>query len=294
MTGSACLQSLIFILFNYPPVQNPLTISDGSIRCTAASQDGWSGIECRTTCEETNTCGDIYLERDDVEGGVFAEITYECLGETTQQIDTTFQYTSGADGVCEEGQISGRNFHVAQLGVLCSAENGQQEFDYGDRYFECGFGNFAFKHDGKYTCIAGQNCQGQPCEVAFEELTVEASSERFHECIESVSGIPVPEEPTDEEIRSPSVPGDYVATFEAKWQLSLDLTYCGAGFASKKITCVGGNISLTETLYDNIACSQISEDVLECSDTSDANFVNAFSGIIFVSIQHCKWTQVLA
>lgn len=270
-------------------------------------------MECSSICEGTGTCEDVYLETSGIEGGVFGEITFQCSGETTKDVDAAVEYNAGEPGSCEQGQFNGRNFHVAQMGVQCTREDGTNYYSYDDAYFECGFSSFSRKYDDKYTCIQGMNCEGESCQVVFADLSIEAEAHRFHECIESVSGVLVPEEATDEELRSPSAPGNYEATFEAKWQLYIDttceyslllsaivyqkvllltlsfflnITDCGtSGIATKRLTCIDGTIELVERLYENMNCSETSESILECTDTSGENFVNSFSGVVYVSLR---------
>jgi hypothetical protein len=262
---------------------NPVSISDASIRCSAlTSTTGGNGIQCTNSCEETGTCETLYVERDEIEGGVFGEIIYECEGETAPDIDTYMEYLGGGPGSCEQGS-NGRNFHVGQLGVLCPSEGGADAFVFRDQYFECALGSSVTEADGAYTCITGDNCGESNCTVEYEDMFIEADGHKFRDCIQSTDGDPVPEAPSDAEYRVPSEPGFYTAKFEANWRLSMDESSCGGSFVTKIITCLNGEIDLIETKYDNVNCTMTSGDTLECTDTNGDHFVNAFSGVTYVS-----------
>ena len=202
----------------------PVTISHASLRCKTINSGGWNGIECTTTCEESGTCEEVYLERENSENGVFAEIVFDCLGETIEEVEARAVYKGGEDGYCSQNPSSnGENFHVAQLGVSCPRDDGARSFEYDDLYFDCGFSNTARQYgNNKLTCVEGIDCAGSTCTVPFDDLTVQAEAHKFAGCIQSVSGVPVPEEPTIQPMMVPV--GDYEATYEARWELSIDTT----------------------------------------------------------------------
>jgi hypothetical protein len=260
--------------------------SDESLEIRSVTDGLWSGLQLTSKCGsdgDGSDCDGVYIERGSSinAASTFAEVTFQCFGETERGVDAWISYLAGASGSCT-GRGQGHNFHVAQLGVLCDTE-----FSFDDYHFECNLGAYQFKTEGgRYTCYEGTNCRGSSCTVEHETLIINADSQKFHECIESFNEqMVVPEEPALSSLQSPSPPGQYSAQFQASWQLALDTNQCNGDFAVKRISCLSDtSITLVEILYDNINCTFISESSMECIDTSAENFVNAFSGVNYVSI----------
>jgi len=78
-------------------------------------------------------------------------------------------------------------------------------------------------------------------------------------------------------------PGTYTASYQANWQLALDVTTCGGDYATKRLSCLNdGTITVLETLLEDVECEAVNASVVECKDTTET-FVNGFSGVSFVS-----------
>jgi len=219
----------------------PVSISDASIQCSAVARDEWSGIQCAATASAGDAEASVYLERTTLGGANFGEIVFYCQGPAIADVGAYMNYLGGEDGSCQattEEPKRSNNFHVGQLGVFCATLGGENGGESGDYWFdhsgfECGFGSNVLRVEDSYTCTAGENCAGEACVVDYGDLIIEADRQNFHDCVEKVGNEEVPEAPAREDLITPAAAGQYLATFQTNWQLSLDTTICGGDFSTK-------------------------------------------------------------
>jgi hypothetical protein len=82
------------------------------------------------------------------------------------------------------------------------------------------------------------------------------------------------------EITVVDTPGSYSARFQAHWQLQLDIAACHGEHSPKRIHCLNGTtLANIKPLFDNVNCTSVTDSTMECIDTTDLYFVNAFSGV---------------
>jgi len=284
----------------------PVSLSSGQIACTRAtssiSEDSaWNGLQCTTTCETQRACENLYLERDETDqNSAFGSVVFECSGTTEEDVEAVLIYQAGTDGTCLAntddntgggGSRGRRNYHVAQLGVECPDGDASRSFLYDDFYFECSAGpsTSSGKFDDQYTCLSGRECsEEEDCStIAFDPLEVHANFRNFYECIESLNPeeVPLGDAPPMKSVQIPWAPGTYAATFEAKWQIDINIEFCGSRpFPTNRISCLNETkIQNIEPFFDDINCTQVDESVVECQETTGENFVNRWSGVTYVS-----------
>jgi len=218
--------------------------------------DGRYGLLCEST-------ESVYVSRNGFGGqSPLGEISFECHGESVNDVDGEFVIIKGPPGLCLG---SGENFNMAQLAVLCpSSEDGLDEsFVVDDRHSDCGVENFFWNVDGNYSCLSGGTCGANGCQIAFEQLIVNADPHNFPECIKSSNASPIP---TIDEPATPQFPaGQYVVRFQTVWSYVLPGD-CESNIASKKITCLNGSIGIIESTGEKSACDVIDDSIVECRD----------------------------
>jgi hypothetical protein len=284
-----------------------LNTSHPSIVCDAAPRrdsddNGWTFIQCNTTCASDAACRNVYLTDQSVETGRMASIDYSCAGNDLDEIDGAVEFVDTGDGLC--GAASGlqtRNIHVLRMGVSCpnnATGNGQRDYVFDDYYMECSPPTASFPYgDNIYTCVSGNSCNGLACNVDFDQLTVEADVPSFADrCVESL----VPIVPTAPPATAPTTDEDtglvtYATTFVASWGLLFDAVsgpVCTGYTPTVQITCLNGNaIALADTpAAADMNCTTVDTNIMVCTDTNSLDFVNRFSSIDYVSgnLFRCK------
>jgi hypothetical protein len=264
------------------PSMKLLGTSDPSIVCSEVpmlDEYGWSYIECNNTCSNA-ACEEIYLVVGGASNdGPFGEISFQCAGDVADDIDAFVSFEDSGNGFCDTASSSSpRNYHIARMGVSCPTNI----FD--DFYFECI--NNKFPADGNpgdvYTCFEGEACnQGDACDVDFDRIIVSADVPNFlDKCVEAL--VPLSPAPTPEIISTAT----YTARFSAAWGLLFDAVsdpFCFGSTPTVRMTCRNGNIKFVRSRYGTANCTNVRRGVMECTDTTTANFVNQFTGVVYVS-----------
>lgn len=277
-----------------------LNKSDASILCVPLDE---SPVANGTTYQCTNTCTSctgVYERLGNIADGPFASVEFMCEGDSVQQVNAQYFYLSGNDGSCvaATATTSTRNYHVGRLGVLCATgSTSSRQYRYDDTYSECRFGtstSLGYAYDVEveneaedlYTCIAGDNCEGQSCQFSFPEMRVYATlSNLVNSCIESTVGIPIAPE-TPQNSLSPST---YTVQFEASWaQLfesdSSQSSSCSSENPSVLITCgAGSSITFANATDSSMICNNLSNGELLCSGSPSA-IRNNFTSVNYVRI----------
>ncbi len=277
-----------------------LNMSDASILCVQLDD---SPVANGTTYQCTNTCTsctDVYERLGNIADGPFASVEFMCEGDSVQQVNAQYFYLSGTEGSCVAAPTttSTRNYHVGRLGVLCSTgSTSSREYSYDDTYSECRFGistSFGYAFDVEvnseaedlYTCIAGNDCEGQPCQFSFPEMRVYATLPNLvSSCIESTVGIPIaPETP-----QNSLPPSMYTVQFEASWAQLFESdpsqsSSCSSVNPSVLITCgAGSSITFANATDSSMLCNKLSSGELLCSGSPSA-IRNNVTSVTYVRI----------
>jgi hypothetical protein len=254
-----------------------MTVSTSDDRIVCEESDQFSlfqnatstAYECTINCTETDAaCQSIYsfeTELFDPIRGPFGSIFFQCEGNTVDEIDAAFVYRGTSNGTCNASTsdtISGRNYHIGRLGVLCPVGNGSSDHEYvfDDTFAECrSLDSFTIDLDSIdstdiFACVSGMKCGGQECFFPFLEFSVEASVPNFLDtCVDSyISYL------------------EYSAQFEASWSVVFDpLESSTSCFTDKNpvafIACQNNSIiEYVNSTDSSISCVMITGHEMSC------------------------------
>lgn len=259
--------------------------SNNTISCGSQRTDGSTGfnfVECLNTCQGS-ACEDIWLAVDgNSHEGPFGEITFECSGNTFDDVDAYMSFEDSGNGACTASTIQNRNFHIGQLGVFCTDVG---DYDFDDFLVDCtvwssGFGT-EFHDD--IVCDHGDDCGGEACTVNFAQFEVQAVHWHFGDvCVETNNGVSIPT------YTSPAIEprlGTLRSQFQAAWGITTSATglpRCFGDTANVEIDCVGGDIDFVAASSSTISCTKSGTSVLQCTDPSPPS--GDYDGVDFVSI----------
>jgi hypothetical protein len=278
-----------------------LGTSDKTIICTQMEEpvipDGTS-YQCNNTCSGTS-CKSVYLAHDGngmSSGTPFGSIRYLCEGNSVDEVDSIVTHLGGRNGTCTATSSvtssSSQNIHVARLGVSCPVGL-TREYVYEDTYFECDTGTLgSVSFDGLpdpfdlYTCSEGSNCNGESCNVAFQDFSINAEVPEFlDECVEAM--VPITVYPSLAPVQTST--GSIVsAQFEASWGNLYDseqaMNTCTMGNPLTILSCENGaSIEYLRTTDSTVVCTLMNETKLQCASAA-STVVNRFSSVAFVSL----------
>lgn len=258
----------------------PMKTSDSSIRCESVTDDeGWNGIECVNQCQGDNSNCDeeVFLVKNGKsEGGVFAEIQFQCTGESQEDVRAYMNYKQGEAGKCRLGLPRSRNYHVSKLGVLCSSTGeGKENYEFGTDFFNCKGGVFS-QFGNSYACYTGDNCNGRPCKVDFENLVISSNSQTLDPaCIQS-------EEIIGEIMEEPARPDDYMTAEKEEMidetdiandtedsdanMSSYSVRYMGRFHQIMSEGCAGSRPRIMAVCKGDVEITSTSHPSIECSD----------------------------
>jgi hypothetical protein len=272
--------------------------SDETIVCTASSIadiDNGMTYQCVNTCTD---CASVYVASGNIDEGPFASIVFMCEGDDIQQVGAFYSFNAGSPGTCvSTGGTQSRNYHVARLGVLCPFNTGP-DFVYDDTYAECiisgadttvGFVTDLANRTGDdiYTCVTGNNCDGQTCSVPFDDINVFTTLPKYMStCVESL--VEIGAAPTAApQVSTGSTSTRYKIQYEAAWGqvLGLDATLgsCASANPTILVKCMSGSsIQFINSTDASMICNPLGENELSC--TGDANaIIDAFAKVTYVS-----------
>lgn len=258
-----------------------------------------TSYECINTCtsESTPPCTSVYVASDDVNDGPFGSIRFVCEGENFDQIDAVFTYMGGeSNGTCvASANTQSRNFHIGRLGVSCPADGGTNDVIYDDVYFDChSKGSFVADTSNDaavdiYTCAAGENCNGQQCEVVFSDFYLHTNIDQINDCVETISTSPgvAPLVPTVTPIEARST-YTFTTRFQASWALLYDSassrSFCTMNEnPSVVVTCgSGSSISFVSSTDAFMNCTNSSSNEMTCTTGNTNNIVDQFASVFYV------------
>jgi hypothetical protein len=282
----------------YGTAMTILNRTDDTIMCTALSTpeiDNGMSYQCINTC--TN-CASVYEASGSIKEGPFASIIFMCEGDDIEQVNAKYSFTAGNPGSCDFTVATySRNFHVAQLGVLCPADTGGRDYMYDDTYAECyiaGSATLSFVTDTAnqtendiYTCVTGNNCDGKTCSVPFDDIDIYATLPSFSSvCVETLADVGAT--PTKApQVSTGNTATEYKVQYEASWGqvLGLDAVQqsCASANPSISVKCLAGSsIQYINSTDASMICTAVSESELSCSGDASA-IMDKFTTVIYVS-----------
>lgn len=156
----------------------------------------------------------------------------------------------------------------------------------------------------QYTCVCGDDCLGKQCEVDFSRFSINADVKIFLDTCVVAFSVPNTPAPTSAlfdltpaptpALSDPSQPQlfTFSAQFEAAWGLLFDPesgSSCSGSAPTVRLTCRYGDIKFVNSTYETVTCTDLSRGVMECTDSNSANFVDQFSGVVYVRVGPQKY-----
>lgn len=267
--------------------------SNNAIVCSSANADT-SVVECVNNCSDKTTCG-YYITSGIGGDPTYAEIYFQCQGESIIDAQARFTYEAGSAADCSQAGFKDDTAYV-QLGVFCPDVGEDGDFVFNSQFNECGPDNDTWLYEGRYECYEGLHCSFESCpdKITFDPLVIQTDVSKFqNRCVRTLNepGPPSPEPPTPSPTDGPV--GKYTTRYEAHWAFVKDV-YCPVSsniILNVRLSCLGGEIQLIDTLFPGVDCTLINAAAMECSETCGtltcpgitvSSQSNTFSGAIYV------------
>ncbi|CAB9520784.1 expressed unknown protein [Seminavis robusta] len=257
--------------------------TSAEIGCAPSFDYGSGGqyTVCSLNCTSTD-CDDLYIDRDAVHifnvwqtNENYAEIHFRCAGADENSVDALYMIagsdTTGATGSCvADGDGSGKNLLLGELNVECPTEEGdEREYVNSHAFSECGpLDAIPLNVDGNYTCVAGDWCGDEACQVEYKDVFVEADHHQFQQCIQTDPAghsVPLPIVTVDD-VLMPE-PGQYSSQFQVGAEFWFDEDSCEAENTGVRITCIDGAIGIIATAT-GVLCETVSSSEVVCTETN--------------------------
>ena len=269
-----------------------LNTSDSAIGCSIVDnpKDAGSLYLCQTDCSGSE-CEGVYRASNASTffDGPFGSITFMCESDDYRNVSATYLYLQ-ENAACSGSTVGvqARNYHAGRLGVSCLVGS-SRKYVFDDSFFECSSFvppiNTQVGSDDAYTCISGNDCGGEECDVVIDDIVFASDVPIFFDsCVEKTTNVTIAT-PTV----SPATSSfKYTAQFEANWAVLYDsevaMNSCTNAHGGAIVSCDNGSsIAYLNSTDASMNCTVLNDFELSCIGSEDS-INNQFTRVVYVRI----------